>query len=97
MQAYKQLDAPFGDLSRASETISTVALKSNSPSDATYTQLEADLADITTKRNALVSQIQPLLQTAEFGNGHIDRNKAQQLTDQANALIARVEIEADQL
>ena len=90
MQAYKQLDAPFGELSRASETISTVALESNSPGDATYTQLEADLADITTKRDALVSQIQPLLQNAEFGNGHVDQNKAQQLTDQANALIAGV-------
>jgi hypothetical protein len=63
----KQIDAPVGELGLTTLAISTRALESSSPNDRTYTSLENELLTITQTRNALVSQILSLLETAEFG------------------------------
>ena len=94
---YKQLDAPYGKLARASMQISTVALKSNTPNDATYTRLESDIAAFTTKRNALANQIQSLLEGAAFGGQTIDESQARSLIQQSEQLIGQVVAEASNL
>ena len=91
-QAYKQINAPVGQLGLATLKISTQALASNSANDSTYAQLENRLQRITDQRNAIASQIIALLESVEFG--HHDHAAAQHfalqntmLLDQANALL----------
>ena len=96
-EVYKQLDAPFGELAQASLVISTAALKSNTPGDAMYTQLESDLSSFTTERDALAAQMSALLEGVAFNHQHIDRQQAQQLIDQGIDLIERVDGEASSL
>ena len=43
-QAYKQINAPFGQLAHSALMVSTHALESNDPGDSTYTQLESQIA-----------------------------------------------------
>lgn len=90
-QMYKQLDAPFGQLSMDSLRVSTAALKSGSASDdSTYTSLENQLTSFTTQRNALASQMIALLDAAEFNNQVINTQQAQDLISQGQALLDQV-------
>jgi hypothetical protein len=65
-QLYKQLNAPFGALAQSTLKVSTFALLSDSPGDATYTRLESKIASWTSRRDALAAQIQSILDGAEF-------------------------------
>jgi hypothetical protein len=86
-ETYKQINAPLGELSLASLHASTTALKSNEAGDATYTQIEGQLASLTSQRDALAAQMVALLDDAEF-NGHaIDEQQAKNLIDQGQALL----------
>jgi hypothetical protein len=97
-QALKQIDAPVGPLGLASLHASTVALESgDSNSDATYTNIESQLASYTAQRDALASQILPLLEAAEFQGTPIPDAAAHSLVQQAQALLSSVQAYADGL
>jgi hypothetical protein len=85
--AFKQINAPLGQLAKDSVKISTAALKGDS---ATYANLEGKLASITTFRDSLSSQMLPLLEKAEFNGGKITELQEIALTLQARLLIAYV-------
>ncbi len=86
-QIFKQIDAVVGQLGLASLVVSTRALESNDPGDATYNQLENQLISITSQRDALAAQMIALLEGAEFSGQVIDEQQAQQLIAQAQALL----------
>ena len=90
-QAYKQIDAPVGRLGLASLAVSTRALASDSPTDATYANLEDQLISINAQRDSLAAQMITVLEGAEFNNQPIDKNQVKQLIDQGQALLAQVE------
>jgi len=87
---YKQINAPFGQLGHDTLMISTKALESSSPSDATYSDLENKITSWTQERNALASQMESLLENAEFNGAAIDEKQAKSLIDQGNALLNEV-------
>ena len=86
-QAYKQINAPFGQLAMSTLAISTNALQSVSMNDSTYTQLEAQIAAWTVQRDNLASQMKALIEGAEFGGQSIDEKQAKSLISQAQSLI----------
>jgi arylsulfatase A-like enzyme len=89
-QTYKQIDAAVGQLGLASLVISTRALESNSAGDATYTTLENDLASFTSQRDALVAQMNALLEGVAFHGKAINEQQAKSLIEQGNALLNAV-------
>ena len=88
-QVYKQINAPFGQVGKDSLKVSTVALASNSPNDATYTNLENSIANWRTRRDVLAAEMKSVLNAAASGQS-IDDNLAQQLVSEGQALIAEV-------
>ena len=88
-QAYKQINAPFGQLAMSTLAISTSALQSVSMNDSTYTQLEAQIAAWTAQRDDIAAQMKALLEGAEFGGQAIDEKQAKSLIAQAQSLIGQ--------
>jgi len=88
-QVYKQINAPFGQVGKDSLKVSTAALVSNSPNDATYTNLENRISGWRTRRDALAAQVKAILDAAGSGQS-IDQNLAQQLISEGQALINEV-------
>jgi len=88
-QMYEQINAPTGQFSLSTLAISTHALESNTPGDATYTYLESQLSTMTTQRNAIAAQMISLLYGAEFNNHHIDDSSAQSLITQGQSLLTQ--------
>src|SRR5215472_6627746 len=86
---YKQINAPFGQVGKDSLRVSTVALASNSPNDATYTNLENTISSWRTRRDTLAAGMQALLGAAASGQT-IDQNLAQQFINEGQALISEV-------
>jgi hypothetical protein len=84
---YKQINAPVGPLGLASLAISTKALVGD---DATYASLEAQIADITTKRDAIAAQMIALLEGAAFQGQPIPFAAALTLVIEAEELLAVV-------
>jgi arylsulfatase A-like enzyme len=83
--AYKAINAPLGQLGFNTLTgISTTALASD---DATYAILEAQIKDITVKRNDIAAQMIEMLEDAAFNNRPIDEAEAKQLIDEALDLL----------
>jgi hypothetical protein len=90
-RVYKAITAPVGPLGLTSLSISTKALASgDATSDAKYTAGEAFLADLTTKRDALVDKIKPALDAAEFHHTPIDRHLARVWAEQGEELLELV-------
>jgi hypothetical protein len=85
---YKQLNATFGQLTKASLDYANASIVAD---DTTYANYLATMNTITTSRNALANQIKPLLNGAAFSNQPIDSTQAQVLIQQAEALIAEVQ------
>ncbi|GAC1565966.1 MAG: hypothetical protein NVS3B14_05560 [Ktedonobacteraceae bacterium] len=90
-QAFKQIDAPVGELGLATLRVSTKALESSSPGDSTYTRLENKLSTITTLRNQIAGKMLNLLEGAEFDNQPINVQQARQLIEQAQNLLAQAQ------
>jgi len=91
-QVLKQIDAPLGPLGVATVHASTVAMESgDADSDATYTSIEGQLAAFGAQRDALVAQITPLLEAAEFDGTPIPEATAQSLIQQAQTLLSSVQ------
>jgi hypothetical protein len=88
-RVYKQINAPFGQVGKDSLKVSTAALASNSPNDATYTNLENKIASWRTRRDVLAAQMQSMLNAAASGQS-IDGNLAQQLISEGQSLINEV-------
>ena len=86
--AYKQVNAPFGHFAKAVLRASTVALKSDDANDATYSTLESEIASLTTRRDALATEIKTALDAVEFGGGSISSHQARRWIDGAEDLIA---------
>jgi len=89
-QAFKQINAPVGDLGLTTLRVSTRALESNSPSDSTYTRLEKRLASVTQVRNSIANRMLELLEGAAFHHQVVNTAQAERLIDQANALLRLV-------
>ena len=90
-QVYKQINAPVGRLGLKTLQISTQGLASGSPqNDAAYEQIEAQLKDITTTRDALAAQIEGVLEAVEFQGQLLNEQQANDLIDQAQNLLGRV-------
>jgi hypothetical protein len=87
-QALKQIDAPFGQLSMATLTSSTVGLTSNSPGDSTYNMIEGVIESWTAQRDAIATQIKSQLEGAEFGGVPINEAEAAGLIRRAQRLLA---------
>ncbi len=86
--AYKQLDAPFGEFGRDSLQVSTRAVSTTSPNDSTYKRWDSQLAACEAVRTPVVSKIDALLSDAAFEpTFKINQSQAASLTEQANELI----------
>jgi hypothetical protein len=86
--ALKQINAPFGQLGKDTLAISTVALNGSDAKDATYTQLENQLTNIGTTRDAIAGRMLSLLEAAEFDGQTINVREAAPLILQADLLLA---------
>ena len=71
-QVYKQINAPFGQLSESALTVSTYAITSTSTGDVVYNNLENQITAWTLERDGLASQIKSMLEGAEFSGEPID-------------------------
>jgi hypothetical protein len=83
--AYKAINAPLGELARRTLMMSTHALSGD---DATYSALEAQIASLTTQRNAIAGRMIALIEAAEFEQARIDEHEANELIEAAYGLIA---------
>ena len=76
----------------ASLHASTIAMESgNAADDSTYTSIESQLASFTSQRDALVAQIIPWLEAAEFDGTSIPDATAANLIQQGQNLLSSVE------
>ena len=82
--AYKQLNAPFGELWVASIKYATALIQSAS---AAYNSYLDTMADFTARRDALAEQIKAALEGAAFDDSPIRRGTAELLEAQANEMI----------
>jgi hypothetical protein len=89
-RAFKQINAPLGQLAKDSLKISTAALNGKDINDITYTTLENELANITVARDTLVEKMAALLDKAEFHGGDIDEREERALTRAADFLLDHV-------
>jgi hypothetical protein len=90
-QAYKQINAPLGDLGMASLTLSTQALASgDAQDDAAYQQTEAFLQAVTSRRDALAQQMATVLANGSFKGIPISQALAQDLVRQSVDLVSSV-------
>jgi hypothetical protein len=95
-RSYTQLNAPFGEFSKAILSVSTTAIASGaSGADSTYATLEARIAGWTDERDALAAQIRTMLNASEFDGDAINEQQAKSLTAQSDALVKEVVTAAD--
>jgi hypothetical protein len=88
-ETYKQLMATFGSFGMDTLHASTKALGSGSATDdSTYTSIESQIADLTTRRDTLAAHIRTILNDAAFSGVRVNGPAAASLTAQAKALIA---------
>jgi hypothetical protein len=83
--AYKQINAPVGQLGLDTLAASTAALAGD---DATYAAVESQLSTLTTKRDALAAKIIQQLEDAEFNGKPVDPLSTLGLVAQAEELLA---------
>jgi hypothetical protein len=88
-RTYKQLNAPFGAFAKATLRASTKALASNDAGDATYTDIEGRIQDLTSRRDALAAQMKDALNGAAFGGQAIGNLKATVLIARGIGLLAQ--------
>ena len=97
-QTLKQISAPLGPVGLASLHASTVAMESGSAADdSKYAGIESQLANFTAQRDALVAQIIPLLEAAEFNGTPIPDSTAASLIQQGQNLLSSVQAYASGL
>ena len=85
---YKQINAPFGRFAMHMLKASTDALASGSASDdGFYGSVQASIASLTDRRDALATSIKAALDAAEFGGAPISEHAARGLIEQSNDLL----------
>jgi hypothetical protein len=82
---YEQLNAPFGQFAMDTLTASTKGIESTD--ESVYNSYENAIQDLTTKRDALASQIKSALDAAAFDGQSLDEQQAKDWIDQAQKLI----------
>ena len=89
---YKQLNAPFGLLSKASLRFASHAIAGGTAADdSAYAAADARIADWTARRDALAAKISTMLAAADGGHHGIDATRAQRLIADAWRLIVEVD------
>ena len=91
-KVFKQLNAPKGELGRASLVWANRSITSN---DKVYGRYLGQIGDITEDRDELASQIKTVLNNAAFGNRPVSEGSEDGLGRRARALIDRVQDLAD--
>ncbi|HEY2534524.1 MAG TPA: hypothetical protein VGJ20_42550, partial [Xanthobacteraceae bacterium] len=91
-QVFKQLNAPKGDLGRASLVWANRSITSN---DKVYGRYLNRIADITKDRDALAGQIETVLNDAAFHNKPVNEGAEDGLGNRAKAMIDQVKDLAD--
>ena len=86
-EVYKQLNAPLGELGRASMVY---ANRSITEVDTAYARYLSKISDITNQRNSLANDIKTVLDVAAFGNRPVDERAEDGLGHRARALIDQV-------
>jgi hypothetical protein len=86
-EVYKQLNAPLGELGRASLVD---ANRSVTDVDTVYARYLTKIGDITSRRDSLAGEIKTVLDGAAFGNRPVDEGSEDGLGHRARALIDRV-------
>lgn len=86
-QVYKEIDAPFGELSESALKVSTYAILSDSQGDATYAALENEIASWSTQRDQLAAQIKSMLEGAEFDGMPLNEFEALRVIGQSDRLL----------
>jgi hypothetical protein len=90
---FKQLNAPKGELGRASLVWSN---RSVTATDKVYARYLQQIGDVTAKRDELAGQIKTVLNNAAFHNQPVDEGAEDGLGHRAKALIDRVKDMAEQ-
>jgi hypothetical protein len=86
---YKQLNAPFGEFAMDTLVASTRAIESGTfVDDSTYMALEGQIEALTTRRDALASQIRAALNAAAAGDAALNEQEAKAWISQAQSLLA---------
>jgi len=83
--AYKQLNAPFGELSVASIGYATTNIKSTKPT--VYNTYLDTMADFTARRDSLAGQIKTVLEAAAFAGVPVSQGTASSLAGQARGMV----------
>jgi len=86
-EAWKQINAPFGQFAKDTLRASTAALASDSAGDATYRHISDQIRDLGTQRDVLAGKIRLAMDGAAFEGQKIKDKTARDWIDQANALI----------
>jgi hypothetical protein len=87
---YKQINAPFGQLSFDVLAASTRALASGSATDdSTYTAISNRIAALTTDRDALAGEMRDVLNAAAFGGPQPSQAEVDALTMEGKTLLMR--------
>jgi arylsulfatase A-like enzyme len=91
-EVFKQLNAPKGDLGRASLVWANRSITSN---DKVYGRYLSRIADITKDRDELAGQIQTVLNNAAFHNQPVNERAEDDLGRRAHKMIDQVKDLAD--
>jgi hypothetical protein len=86
---YKKINAPIGDLARASLSVSTRALATTD--EPTYARLTQQLQDWTAERNRLAARMKAALHAAAVGGDPISEGEAHALIAAGEDLLGRVQ------
>jgi hypothetical protein len=82
--AYKQINAPFGQFGLAMVAASTTALQAD---DTTYNTIEASIVSLNGRRDALALPIRAAFDAAAFSGTPIDSTQAQTWITAAQSLL----------
>ncbi len=89
---YKKINAPIGDLARASLFVSTRALATTD--EPTYARLTHQIQDWTAERNRLAARMKAALYAAAFGSNPVSEGEAHALIAAGESLLDRVQTAA---
>jgi hypothetical protein len=86
--AYKQLNAPFGELSMASIKYSTARIQTENA--AVCNSYLEKMEDFAARRDALVAEIKEVLEGAAFGDARIKHGTAASLAGRAKRMVSQM-------
>ncbi len=87
---YKQLNGAVGAFGLESLSVATTSVASDDPGDARFVQLEAQLKQLTGRRNSLARQMIALLNGAAFRDRDFSADQANDLSDRGDQLLGEM-------